>query len=153
MTQIIKDNQTDNIRDEKIVLTGGCFDILHNGHLQFLRKARIKGNKLVVLLESDENIKKLKGPDRPINNQQTRARNLAKTGIVDYIVLLRTPKDNVYYYNLVKSVHPAIIAVTKGDPILGIKKNQAELVGGVVYEVMERDLRYSTSKLVDQNAI
>lgn len=150
MTKIIKDSEIANIKQEGIVLVGGCFDILHPAHLEFLTLSKKQGNKLVVLLESDENIKKLKGDNRPMNNQIIRANNLSKLDFVDHIVILTFPASSQYYYNLVKILEPAIIAVTEGDAYISDKKKQAKLIEGKVVEVMKRDRNFSTSKLIDE---
>lgn len=150
MAQIIKDSEIDKLKQKGIVLTGGCFDAIHPGHIKFLQLSKKQGEKLVVLLESDENIKKLKGENRPLNNQVIRAENLSKIKEVDNIILLVTPKSSDYYYNLVKKLEPAIIAVTEGDAYILDKKKQAELVGGKVVEVMKRDKKYSTSKIINK---
>ena len=149
MSIILKDSQTKEIASKGIVLAGGCFDLIHPGHLEFLKRSKQLGKTFVLLLESDENIKRKKGEDRPLNNQIVRAKNISKLGIVDYIILLKNPDSSQYYYNLVKSIQPDIIAVTTPDPLIEAKKEQAEMVGGKVVEVMKRDENYSTSKLVD----
>lgn len=99
-------------RETKVVLVGGCFDILHYGHICFLKKARALGNHLVVALESDENTKKLKGPKRPIHTQKQRAEILKSLTFVDKVISL-PPIPN--YQKLVLKVHPSIIAITQGD--------------------------------------
>lgn len=150
MTKILKDNEIDKIEKNKLVLAGGCFDVIHQAHIEFLEKSKSEGKILVLLLESDENIKRIKGNDRPLNNQLVRAENLSKLNIVDYIILLNMPDSSQYYYNLVKSIHPDIIAVTSNDPLLSIKKEQAEMVGGKVVVVMKRDENYSTTKMIEK---
>lgn len=143
---------TDNIKKlqnvPRSVLVGGCFDVLHKGHFEFLKNSKQQGDKLIVLLESDENVKKLKGENRPVNNQKERANILTTIKDVDYIILLDPPTSSDYYYNLVKTIKPDIIAITKGDPLLEVKKEQAESVGGKVIEVMERDKNFSTTDLI-----
>src|SRR5262249_47740527 len=68
-----------------IVTTNGCFDILHVGHVRILKSARALGDVLVLGLNSDGSVKKLKGEDRPINNQKDRAEILSSLGCVDYV--------------------------------------------------------------------
>lgn len=153
MTRIITDQKVEEIKGEKIVLAGGCFDILHPAHIEFLTKAKARGDTLVILLESDKNIQRLKGMGRPINTQKIRAEKLSNLDLIEYIILLSSNHSSGYYYNLVKMVHPAIIAVTKGDPLIEVKKDQAKLVHGKVVEIMDRDKRYSSSKLMHQNEI
>lgn len=154
MSGIIEINQLDKLKDkEEIVLVGGCFDILHLGHLTFLEKAKKIGKNLVILLESDENIKKLKGENRPINGQNNRAKMLIKLKMVDWVVMLPTIKDESEYTNLVKKIKPKIIAVSGQDEKIDNKKQQAELVGAKLIEVTKRLKKYSTSKIIRLKAL
>lgn len=148
MGKIIKDDDLSSINGTNRVLFGGCFDILHPGHFEFIKQSKKLGNTLVLLLESDENILKLKGAGHPINSQQVRAENLITNTAVDFVILLKPKVNNNYYDNLVKSIRPAIIAVTENDPLLEVKNNQARSVNGKVVSVMKRDTRYSTSSLI-----
>ncbi len=150
MTKIIHDNQIKMIPGSKKILVGGCFDILHDAHREFLRRAKSLGDTLIVLLESDENIKRLKGDKRPLNDIARRAFKLSRIGAIDYIVLLAQSTSSEYYYNLVNSIKPDIIAITKGDPLTEIKKDQAAMVGGDVIEVMERNPEHSTTALLEE---
>src|SRR3990167_134264 len=102
-----------NNQRKRIVLTGGCFDILHIGHISFLENAKKEGDVLFVLLESDESIKKLKGDNRPINNQEDRAKILESLKIVDYIIRLPYFENDKDYDKLISSLKPDIIATTK----------------------------------------
>ena len=61
------------MRRKKVVFTNGCFDILHKGHVTYLQKARMLGDMLVVGINSDASVRRLKGPDRPVNNERDRA--------------------------------------------------------------------------------
>lgn len=137
-----KDNQ-------KIVLAGGCFDILHVGHIEFLKNAKKSGHVLFLLLESDESIKKLKGERRPINNQKNRAQILAAIESVDYVIPLEKPFKTPDYNQLVENIKPDIIAITSGDPNLEHKKSQAKSVGGKVKIVLKHMPDHSTTKLLD----
>lgn len=82
----------------KIVFTNGCFDILHFGHIQYLEKARKLGNVLVVAVNSDDSVKRLKGPSRPIHSEQDRARVLAALESVDAVIVFDddTPLDLIH---------------------------------------------------------
>ncbi len=73
--------------NKKIVFTNGCFDILHKGHTTYLLQAAELGNKLIVAINTDSSVKKLKGEQRPIQDEQTRALNIAANNYVDYVVL------------------------------------------------------------------
>lgn len=133
----------------KIVLAGGCFDILHAGHIAFLEKAKKSGDALFLLLESDQAIKKLKGENRPINPQSVRAKILSAVEFVDFIVMLPKTFETTDYHKLVKNIVPNIIAVTAGDPNLKEKKSQAKEVGGKVKVVLKKLPQHSTTKLLD----
>ncbi len=131
------------------VLVGGCFDILHIGHIKFLQQAKLQADILIVLLENDMKVKHLKGNNRPIHTQQERAQILSAIEYVDIVVLLPHLTDDNQYSKIVNALHPDIIAVTQQDPFLEKKKNQAEQVGGKVYVVPKVDT-FSSSRLAQQ---
>jgi rfaE bifunctional protein nucleotidyltransferase chain/domain len=83
---------------EKVVFTNGCFDIFHFGHLHLLREAKQYGTKLIVALNSDTSVQKLKGTQRPINKEMYRAEILAALEIVDAVVIFNeeTPESLIY---------------------------------------------------------
>ena len=114
----------------RIVLVGGCFDILHIGHVSFLSEAKKMGDTLVVLLENDTKVKKLKGKNRPIFTQEIRAEVLSALACVDLVVVLPIMENDSDYMNLVTKIKPNIIAVTENDPRIEKKKRQAETAGG-----------------------
>ena len=150
MNKILQDDNLTRLKNlTKLVLVGGCFDVLHPAHIEFLKKSKQKGKNLVVLLESDKNIEKLKGKGRPINTQIVRSQKLSNISDVDYIILLKTPQSSQYYYNLVKLIQPDIIAITEADPLTQIKEEQAEMVGGRVVAVMHRNTAHSTTNLLE----
>jgi len=113
----------------KKILIGGCFDLIHIGHIYFLEEAKKLGDKLVVLLESDETIKRLKGEHRPIHTQKERKKMLESIKFVDEVISIPPLKTDKEYYNLVQKINPDIIAITEGDPILEKKQEQAKLIG------------------------
>lgn len=133
-------------KTKKIVLVGGCFDLLHFGHIHFLKNAKKLGDVLVVALESDENIKRIKGVGRPFHNQNQRREILESLRFVDKVILLKDKMDDKEYKLLVNKVRPSIIAVTKGDPILKKKEAQAEKIGAKVIEIAKIKTP-STSKI------
>lgn len=77
----------ENNSQQKLIVTNGCFDILHIGHIRYLQQAQLLGDKLLIGLNSDHSIQKIKGPSRPINNQLIRAEMLAALACVDYIYI------------------------------------------------------------------
>lgn len=95
---------------ETIVFTNGCFDILHPGHVTYLQQARALGTKLIIGLNSDASIKRLKGEDRPLFNQSERLYALKRLGLADEIYIF----DEDTPYNLIKAIRPDII-VKGGD--------------------------------------
>jgi len=136
-------------KNEKIVLAGGCFDILHKGHLKFLKEAKKRGTKLIILLEDDKNVKKLKGKKRPIHNQLARAKILSSIKDVDFIVLLSNMKNSKKYAKLINQIKPFIIAITEDDSYKEKKENQAKGVGAELISVTKRMKNESTTKLVE----
>jgi D-glycero-beta-D-manno-heptose 1-phosphate adenylyltransferase len=97
-------------KNKKVVFTNGCFDILHVGHVSYLQRARELGDFLVVGLNSDKSVKKLKGPTRPVQVEDDRAIILAALGCVDFVVIFSedTPKS------LIEKVNPEVL-VKGGD--------------------------------------
>ena len=95
---------------QKIVFTNGCFDILHAGHVSVLEFARAKGDVLVVGLNSDDSVRRLKGPTRPVNKQADRALVLAALESVSYVCVFNEDTP----YRLIKAVRPDVL-VKGGD--------------------------------------
>ncbi len=83
---------------QKIVFTNGCFDLLHVGHVRYLQQAKKQGDILVVALNTDASVQVLKGPTRPIQNENDRAEILAALGCVDYTILFdeQTPERVIH---------------------------------------------------------
>jgi len=102
-------------KDKKIVFTNGCFDILHLGHIKYLEAAKNLGDILILGLNSDNSVKRLKGESRPINNQNDRAYILASLEAVDYVVIF----DEDTPINLITLIQPDIL--TKGSDYKGQK--------------------------------
>ncbi len=136
-------------KGKAVVLAGGCFDVLHLGHLKFLEAAKKQGDILIVALENDENVRRLKGKDRPINPEKNRAENLLKTKLVDQVLILPTLKTGSDYLKMVQTIKPVIIAVTSGDPQMENKKKQAEIVGCEVKAVIEILPGLSTTRIIN----
>ncbi|HEY5692771.1 MAG TPA: D-glycero-beta-D-manno-heptose 1-phosphate adenylyltransferase [Cyclobacteriaceae bacterium] len=131
---------------QKVVFTNGCFDILHYGHVDYLEKARAMGGKLVVGLNSDASVSRFKGIDRPIQDQNSRARILASLQFVDLVVLFdeNTPEK------LISELIPNVLV--KGSDYLAENIVGAEVVkehGGEV-KTIEFVLGYSTSRIIEK---
>jgi rfaE bifunctional protein nucleotidyltransferase chain/domain len=92
-------------KEGEIVFSNGCFDILHLGHLDYLSQAADLGHKLILGLNSDASVSRLKGPSRPINDQKARASMLAALSFVDAVVFFEEDTP----YELIKAVQPDIL--------------------------------------------
>ena len=90
---------------KKVILANGCFDILHVGHVRYLEGARKLGDALVVALNSDASVKKLKGPDRPILNEQERVALVSALRCVDHVVVFDEPDVTQILQTLRPAVH------------------------------------------------
>lgn len=114
-------------KDKTIVFTNGCFDILHIGHLRYMQEASTYGDVLVVGLNSDASVKRLKGNDRPINSQEDRAELLSALEFVDYVIIFEEDTP----YNLIKKIQPDVL-VKGGDysPENVVGKDIVEARGG-----------------------
>jgi len=90
----------------RLVLTNGCFDILHVGHLDYLERARALGDALAIAVNSDRSVRELKGPTRPINSEQDRARILAALRTVDFVTIFDAPRATA----VIEQIRPALYA-------------------------------------------
>jgi len=146
MQQQVKDWQAEGL---KVVFTNGCFDLLHVGHVTLIDDARREGHKLVLAINSDASVSALKGPTRPIVNQDARARVLASLAAVDAVVVFDEPTP----LELMIELQPDVIV--KGgdyiaDEIIGAKEVRSW--GGRVKIVPFVD-GFSTTKLVARVAM
>lgn len=132
---------------KKIVLVGGCFDLFHFGHLQFLKAAKKQGNYLVVAIDPDEFIKDKKGRE-PIHTQKQRAQILKSLKFVDKVICLPYLKTYEDYLSLVTKIKPAVIAVTKNDPQLKNKQKQAKTIGAKVKVVTPLLKNFSSTQIL-----
>src|SRR4030042_1293917 len=96
-------------KNKKVVFTNGCFDIIHIGHVRYLKEAKGLGDVLIIGLNSDRSVSSIK-PDRPINSQNHRAEVLSSLEMVDYVVLF----DDETPYELIKLIQPDVL-VKGGD--------------------------------------
>lgn len=120
---------------KRVVLAGGVFDILHYGHVYFLKNAKKLGDYLVVAIESDKRVKKIKGNTRPFHSQDQRREILESLNFVDRVIILKDKMVDEDYSRLVEEVKPVYIAITKGDPMIEKKKVHANKVGAKVVEI------------------
>ena len=134
------------LKDDQIVFTNGCFDLLHKGHFEFLAKAANMGDRVVVALNTDRSVKALKGQDRPINSQDARALALASLHLTDAVILFDedTPEE------LVKLVEPEVLVKGgdwKKEDIVGAQFVESN--GGKV-ETISLIEGYSTTSIIEK---
>ncbi len=102
--------------NKKIVFTNGCFDILHRGHVEYLAKAADMGDILIVGLNSDESVRRIKGNDRPIQDQETRSLILSSLQFIDYVVIFHDDTP----LKLIETIQPDVLV--KGGDYTEIEK-------------------------------
>ena len=133
-------------KNYRVVFTNGCFDILHLGHIDYLSKARSTGDILVIGLNTDDSVRRLKGSSRPINDQNARARILASFSFVDAVVMF----DEDTPYELINMVQPDILVKGsdyKPEDIVGYDILKAKGGKVITIDFLEG---YSTSGIVDK---
>jgi rfaE bifunctional protein nucleotidyltransferase chain/domain len=133
-------------KNEKIVFTNGCFDILHRGHLEYLLQAAALGHRLIVGLNSDESVSRLKGPTRPVNKIDDRAFALASLRCTDLIV----PFEEDTPLELIEFLQPNILVKGGDYTIESIVGAMETLQRGGKVEVLSFKEGYSTTSLIDK---
>lgn len=130
----------------RVVFTNGCFDILHVGHARYLKDARALGDILVVGLNSDESVRGLKGPERPIQNENDRGELLAHLASVDYVVIFGEPTPA----QLIEQVSPDVL-VKGGDwPVDKIEGSKFVLARGGEVKSLPFHPGFSTTSLIER---
>lgn len=142
----ILENELQKYTDSKIIFTNGCFDILHLGHIEYLAKSKDLGDLLIVGLNSDKSVKKLKGEKRPINNQDMRSIILASLSFVDIVIIF----DEDTPEKLIHMIKPDVL-VKGGD------YNIESVVGSKFVKSYGGDIKiinfvngYSTSAIINK---
>ena len=133
-------------QQQKIVFTNGCFDLLHLGHIDYLAKTADMGNKLIIGLNSDASIASIKGIDRPITDENSRANLLAALFFVDAVVLF----DEKTPYNLIKSIKPDVLVKGADYSIDQIAGSDIVLSYGGEVKTVEYLSGYSTTRIVEK---
>ena len=141
-SQLVKWRST----NQKVVFTNGCFDLLHLGHVDYLAKARGLGDKLIIGLNTDASVKRLKGPSRPIKDELSRAHILAAMQFVDAVIFFdeETPID------LISRVKPDVLVKGGDYTIEGIVGHEFVLKNGGEVCTIEFVAGYSSSTLIDK---
>ncbi len=133
-------------KGKKIVTTNGCFDLMHAGHVDSLEKAKALGDVLIIGLNSDDSVRKVKGPLRPIVDEKNRARMLAALEVVDYVVIFNESEPS----SLLGAIKPDI-HVKGADRKMSeiIEKDAVEKNGGKVV-LMPFELNISTTQIINR---
>ena len=143
LTEIVTDLKK---QGKKIVFTNGCFDIIHKGHIALLNKAREAGDVLIVGVNNDNSIRKLKGPERPINNLVDRITVLAGLQSIDYLIAFEEESP----VQLIKQVHPHVFV--KGGTYTETSIPEAPLLKklGCVVKIVPYIEEHSTTKIINK---
>jgi len=145
-TKILSNEELESIEriGKKVVFTNGCFDIIHTGHINYLYLAKAQGDILIVGLNSDDSVRRLKGAERPINAEKDRALVLSALEMIDYVVIF----DEDTPYNLIKKIVPDVL-VKGGD------WKEEEIVGADIVKANSGEVKslpfwdgYSTTNIV-----
>lgn len=137
------------MKHKKVVLVTGVFDVLHQEHRIFLQKARQQGEQLIIGIESDVRVRKMKGVGRPINSQKNRVENLLKLQITNDIFILPEQFDKPEDHEaLISSIKPNILAVSSHTMHLEEKKKIVEKYGGKVMIVHQQNPLHSSTKSI-----
>ena len=151
-SKIIKKNELERLlniwrfQGKKLVFTNGCFDILHLGHIDYLSKAKDQGDVLIIGLNTDASVKRIKGSNRPINDEQARSMILASLRFVDVVVFF----DEDTPYDLISFVKPDILVKGsdyKVEEIVGydiVKNNGGQII------TLDLAAGYSTTGILEK---
>ncbi|PZR77207.1 MAG: D-glycero-beta-D-manno-heptose 1-phosphate adenylyltransferase [Chthoniobacterales bacterium] len=153
-TKIVSADQLAAIQEKvrsagrKLVLTNGCFDLLHLGHVRYLQAARALGDALAVAINGDESVRALKGEGRPLNGEAERAEVVASLECVDHVVIFPETRAT----RLLKTVRPSIY-VKGGDytaeTLDGEERAALEKTGAEI-RILPFEAGYSTSSLIER---
>ncbi len=129
-----------------VVLTNGVFDILHKGHIEILKFSKSQGEKLVVAIDSDQRVSSLKGPERPINNQEDRKRILETLRYVDEVIIFNSKEE---LQNLYKNINPDVLI--KGSEWTADQVRERDLIpDNIVVKIYPLVGKYSTTNTMNK---
>lgn len=141
--ECLKNWKTSN---QKLAFTNGCFDLLHRGHIDYLDKTAALGDKLIVGLNTDASIKKLKGEKRPFIDEQSRATLMASLEMVDAVILFNEETP----YRLINQIKPDVLTKGKDYKIEEIAGFDIVLDSGGQVETIELSKGFSTTSLIEK---
>lgn len=132
--------------NKKLVFTNGCFDILHKGHVDYLKKARELGDAMIVAINEDESVRRIKGEKRPINSENDRAFLLANLRSVDYVTFF---SEDTPYETIKKIVPDYLVKGADWDVSKVVGKDIVESNGGKVLTI-ELTPEKSTTNVIEK---
>ena len=146
LNELLVSLEKEKLNNKKIVFTNGCFDILHRGHIEYLAQAADLADIMIIGLNTDNSVSRLKGPDRPLQDEISRAVSMAAIQYIDYVVLF----DEETPLNLIENIKPDVL-------VKGSDYNIEDIVGYDVLMKYGGQIRtidfvegYSTTKIVDK---
>src|ERR1700759_2196872 len=131
---------------KKVVFTNGVFDLLHIGHITYMAKASELGDKLIIGLNSDESVKRIKGDDRPVNDQNSRAALLAALFFVDAIVVFEEDTP----LNIINAVMPDILVKGAHSAIKNILGGKEVIANGGEVKTIDFVEGYSSTSIIQK---
>jgi rfaE bifunctional protein nucleotidyltransferase chain/domain len=131
---------------ERVILTNGCFDLLHVGHIRYLHAAKQLGGKLVVALNADESVRKLKGEGRPVMNEAERAEILAALADVDAIVIFPEPDVRA----IIREIHPDVQAKGTDYSAESVPERDEVMAYGGRVAIVGDPKDHSTTEILEQ---
>lgn len=152
MGEVIKQENLDELlaklkkENKTVVTTNGCFDILHVGHVRYLKKAKSFGDVLLIALNSDKSVKSIKGPTRPINNENDRAEILSSLYFVDYVVMF----DEDSPMNLLAKIKPDVHTKGADYTVETLPEAKVILEGGGKIEFISFVEGKSTTSIIEK---
>lgn len=141
--KIVRNGQKDG---KTFVVTNGCFDILHVGHVRYLQKTKEYADFLIVMLNSDSSVKQIKGPSRPINNQDDRAEILSSLSCVDYVVIFEESSPAM----LLEKIKPDVYTKGADYNIETLPERDIVLKNNIKVEFIEFVEGKSTTKVIEK---
>ena len=131
---------------EKIVFTNGCFDIVHLGHIDYLEKTSHLADRMIIGVNTDNSVSRIKGPERPIINEVSRTRLLASLGFIDAVVLF----DDETPLKLINEVMPDVLVKGKDYDVSNIVGADIVIGNGGKVETIELINGYSTTNIINK---
>ncbi|MBN1252503.1 MAG: D-glycero-beta-D-manno-heptose 1-phosphate adenylyltransferase [Bacteroidales bacterium] len=133
-------------QSKKIVFSNGCFDIIHRGHIEYLAKAASLGDILIIGINTDSSVRKLKGENRPVQDETARALVMASLSFVDKIILF----DEETPYELINYIKPDILVKGSDYSVENIVGADIVLKNGGKVETIDLVEGYSTSSIIEK---